>query len=209
FVGRDIQKAYGQESQVLVTVPLLEGTDGINKMSKSYGNYVGIDEAPDEMFGKLMSISDDLMIKYYELLSDIPLDGLNALKAGMTDGTVHPKQMKVDFAKEIITRFHDKAAADAAHENFEKMFRDKGIPDDIESWSIQDFPDSISIPHLLKQTGMTPSTTEGIRMLEQGAVTVSIIGGSGFEKLSAKEIPKKDLIGKVIKVGKRKFKKLI
>ncbi len=208
FVGRDIQKAYGQESQVLVTVPLLEGTDGINKMSKSYGNYVGIDESPDEMFGKLMSISDDLMIKYYELLSDIRLDGLNALKAGMSNGTVHPKQAKVSFAKEIITRFHDKASADAAHENFEKTFRDKGIPDDIETFSIQGMPDTISIPHLLKGSGMVPTTSEGLRMLEQGGVSITDAMGQ-FQKVSCKVMARSDLAGKVIKVGKRKFKKLV
>jgi tyrosyl-tRNA synthetase len=161
------------------------------------------------MFGKLMSISDDLMIKYYELLSDIPLEGLNALKAGMADGTVHPKQAKVDFAKEIITRFHNKGAADAAHENFEKMFRDKGIPDDIETWSMQSIPDSISIPHLLKEAGMVPTASEGMRMLEQGGVSFADVIGGQFQKISAKELTKSDLIGKVIKVGKRKFKKLI
>ncbi len=208
FVGRDIQKAYGQESQVLVTVPLLEGTDGVNKMSKSYGNYVGIDEPPDDMFGKLMSISDDLMIKYYELLSDIPLEGLNALKAGMADGTVHPKKAKVDFAKEIITRFHDKDVAEAAHENFEKMFRDKGLPDDLETYSIAGMPDVISVPHLLKEAGMVPTTSEGIRMIDQGGVSYTDMTGGAFQKISAREFPKADLIGKVIKVGKRKFKKL-
>ena len=209
FVGRDIQKAYGQESQVLVTVPLLEGTDGINKMSKSYGNYVGIDEPPGEMFGKLMSISDDLMIKYYELLSDISLDGLNALKTGIADGTVHPKQAKVDFAREIITRFHNKTAADQAHENFEKTFRDKGIPDDIETWSVQDMPDTISVPHLLKESGMVATTSEGMRMLDQGGVSFADVMGGQFQKISGKEMAKSELIGKVIRVGKRKFKKLV
>ncbi|MCK9227891.1 MAG: tyrosine--tRNA ligase [Syntrophorhabdaceae bacterium] len=209
FVGRDIQKAYGQESQVLVTVPLLEGTDGINKMSKSYGNYVGIDEPPGEMFGKLMSISDDLMIKYYELLSDISLDGLNALKTGIADGTVHPKQAKVDFAREIITRFHNKTAADQAHENFEKTFRDKGIPDDIETWSVQDMPDTISVPHLLKESGMVATTSEGMRMLDQGGVSFADAMGGQFQKISGKEMAKSELIGKVIRVGKRKFKKLV
>ncbi|MHB8110307.1 MAG: tyrosine--tRNA ligase [Syntrophorhabdaceae bacterium] len=210
FVGRDIQKAYGQESQVLVTVPLLEGTDGINKMSKSYGNYVGIDESPDDMFGKLMSISDDLMLKYYELLSDIPLEALNALKEGIINGTVHPKNAKIDFAKEMITRFHTHDEAEAAHENFEKTFRDKGIPDDIESWRIQDMPDIVSIPHLLKESGMVGTTSEGMRMLDQGGISFAQDSGpGGFQKITAKEMPKMDLIGSVIKVGKRKFKKLV
>ncbi len=209
FVGRDIQRSYGQESQVLVTVPLLEGTDGVNKMSKSYGNYVGIDESPDDMFGKLMSISDELMLKYYELLSDINLEELQTLKNNIADGKVHPRQAKVDFAKEIITRFHNTGAADSAHENFEKMFRDKGIPDDIENWSMESLSASVSIPHLLKDAGMVPTTSEGIRMLEQGGVSIAAGIDGGFEKISVKEMPKIDLVGKVIKVGKRKFKKLV
>lgn len=201
FVGRDIQKAYGQESQVLVTVPLLEGTDGVNKMSKSYGNYVGIDERPDEMFGKLMSISDDLMVKYYELLSDIPLDALDALKKGLAAGTVHPKQAKVDFAKEIITRFHEESAAQAAHESFEKMFRDKEIPDDIETVTMDRYDAGIWLPKLMVNMGLVPSTSEGKRMIKQGAVTIN------GQKISSEDLPAgKEL---VIKVGKRKFKKLI
>jgi len=201
FVGRDIQKAYGQESQVLVTVPLLEGTDGVNKMSKSYGNYVGIDERPDEMFGKLMSISDDLMVKYYELLSDIPLDALDALKKGLAAGTVHPRQAKVDFAKEIITRFHEESAAQAAHESFEKMFRDKEIPDDIETVTMDRYDAGIWLPKLMVNMGLVPSTSEGKRMIKQGAVTIN------GQKTSSEDLPAgKEL---VIKVGKRKFKKLI
>ena len=209
FVGRDIQRSYGQESQVLVTVPLLEGTDGVNKMSKSYGNYVGIDEAADDMFGKLMSISDELMLKYYELLSDITLEELQVLKNNITDGNVHPRQAKVDFAKEIITRFHNAESANSAHENFEKMFRDKGIPDDIGNWSMVKLPASVSIPHLLKESGMVSTTSEGIRMLEQGGVSIAVGINGGFEKITTREMPKIDLVGKVIKVGKRKFKKLV
>lgn len=201
FVGRDIQKSYGQESQVLVTVPLLEGTDGVNKMSKSYGNYVGIDEPPDDMFGKLMSISDDLMIKYYELLSDIPLNALVALKTGIAAGTVHPRQAKVDFAKEIITRFHDEAAARAAHESFEKMFRDKEIPDDIETVVMNRYDAGIWLPKLMVNMGLVPSTSEAKRMIKQGAVTIN------GQKMSVEDLPAGHEL--VIKVGKRKFKKLI
>lgn len=201
FVGRDIQKSYGQESQVLVTVPLLEGTDGVNKMSKSYGNYVGIDEPPDDMFGKLMSISDDLMIKYYELLSDIPLEALAALKDGLANGTVHPKQAKIDFAKEIITRFHDASAARSAHENFEKMFRDKEIPDDIETVVMNRYDAGIWLPKLMVNMGLVPSTSEGKRMIKQGAVTIN------SEKIFSEDLPAGQEL--VIKVGKRKFKKLV
>jgi len=201
FVGRDIQKSYGQESQVLVTVPLLEGTDGVNKMSKSYGNYVGIDEAPDNMFGKLMSISDELMIKYYELLSDIPLEGLTALKEDIATGKVHPKQAKIDFAKEIIRRFHDENAANAAHENFEKMFRDKEIPDDIETVTMNRYDAGIWLPKLMVNMGLVPSTSEGKRMIKQGAVTIN------GEKMTSEDLPSGHEL--IVKVGKRKFKKLI
>ena len=201
FVGRDIQRSYGQESQVLVTVPLLEGTDGVNKMSKSYGNYVGIDETPDDMFGKLMSISDELMLKYYELLSDITLEELKVLKGRISDGTLHPKQAKVDFAKEIITRFHSDDAARAAHENFEKMFRDKEVPDDIETMTMDRQEAGDWLPKFLVNTGLVPSTSEGKRMIKQGGVTIN------GNKVGSEEIPGGDEL--VIKVGKRKFKKVI
>jgi tyrosyl-tRNA synthetase len=180
---------------------LLEGTDGVNKMSKSYGNYVGIDEPADDMFGKLMSISDDLMIKYYELLSDIPLEALAALKTGLANGTVHPKQAKIDFAKEIITRFHDANAARSAHENFEKMFRDKEIPDDIETVVMNRYDAGIWLPKLMVNMGLVPSTSEGKRMIKQGAVTIN------SEKIFSEDLPAGNEL--VIKVGKRKFKRLV
>ena len=213
FVGRVIQKAYGLESQAIVTVPLLEGTDGINKMSKSYGNYVGIDEAPDVMFGKLMSISDDLMLKYYELLSDISVDELKALKDGVAKGTVHPRDAKVNFAKEMIDRFHSAAAAEAAHENFEKIHRNREIPDAIETAIVSGGREAISIPHLLLETNMVSSVSEGMRMITQGgvAVTVTVVQGSPptFEKITEKEVPLDRINGQILKVGKRKFKRVI
>ncbi|MCX8023493.1 MAG: tyrosine--tRNA ligase [Syntrophorhabdaceae bacterium] len=203
YVGRDIQRAYGQESQVIVTVPLLEGTDGVNKMSKSYGNYVGIDEPPDVIFGKLMSISDELMLKYYELLSDIRLEELNQLKEGIRTGKIHPRDAKVRFAKEIVERFHGKEKAVAAHEAFERLFRDKEIPDDIEVIQIKKVELERWLPKLLLNIGMVPSTTEGKRMITQGAVSIN---GS---KVKDENLPE-DISGEVvIKVGKRKFKKLI
>lgn len=203
FVGRVIQRAYGQESQVLVTVPLLEGTDGINKMSKSYGNYVGIDEQPDTMFGKLMSISDELMLKYYELLSDISLDKLRILKEEICNGSVHPRDAKVNFAKEIITRFHSKEAADAAHENFDKMFRDKEVPEDIEVVTIKKSETGTWLPKLLSTIGMVTSTSEGKRMVQQGGVHINGV------KVISEEITLDAVNELTIKVGKRKFKKVI
>jgi len=203
FVGRVIQRAYGQESQVLVTVPLLEGTDGVNKMSKSYGNYVGIDEPPDVMFGKLMSISDDLMLKYYELLSDISIEQLDSLKERIRCGTAHPRDAKVNFAKEMVTRFHSKDAADAAHENFDKMFRDKEVPDDIEEVTMKKSDAGTWLPKLLANVGMVTSTSEGKRMIQQGGVHIN------GTKVTSDEMSLDSVSELIIKVGKRKFKKVI
>ena len=201
LVGREIQKAYNQESQVVVTVPLLEGTDGINKMSKSYGNYVGINESPDIMFGKLMSISDELMLKYYELLSDITIDELRALKEGIKAGRIHPRDAKVRFAKEIITRFHGGEEAEAAHGAFERLFREKEIPDNIEIVEMKKEEVDKWLPKLLMNIGLVSSTTEGKRMIAQGGVSIN------SSKVITEETPLNDKEF-VIKVGKRRFKKI-
>ena len=201
FVGRDLQKSYGQEAQIVVTVPLLEGTDGVNKMSKSYGNYVGIDEPPEVMFGKLMSISDVLMLKYYELLSDITIDELKHLKEGILSGRLHPRDTKVNFAKEMVERFHGEHAALSAHKAFEKVFRDREIPEDIEVVNLKKEEVEKWLPKLLLNMGMVPSTTEGKRMINQGGVSIN------GEKIITEAIPPGDEL--VIKVGKRKFKKLV
>ncbi|HOJ44138.1 MAG TPA: tyrosine--tRNA ligase, partial [Syntrophorhabdaceae bacterium] len=186
---------------IIVTVPLLEGIDGVNKMSKSYNNYVGIDEPPDVMFGKLMSISDELMLKYYELLSDITIEELNALKEGIKNGTIHPKDAKVRFAKEIIARFHSKDAAEAAHINFEKVFKEKEIPEDIETIEVKKDEIDRWLPRLLLNIGMVSSTSEGKRMINQGAVTIN------GEKATSEDTPISEAL--IIKLGKRKFKKII
>jgi tyrosyl-tRNA synthetase len=208
FVGRDIQKVYGQESQCIVTVPLLEGTDGVNKMSKSYGNYVGIDEPPDTMFGKLMSISDDLMLKYYELLSDMPLEEFKRLKEGIIAGTYHPREAKVNLAKEIIARFHSAAAAQAAHESFDKMFRDKEVPDDIDIVEMKRPKSPVSLPHFLRDIGAVSSTAEGKRMIQQGGV--SYVDEGKFVKVTSEVLPHIDTVEEIIiKVGKRTYKKAV
>lgn len=220
FVGRDIQRSYGQESQVLVTVPLLEGTDGVNKMSKSYGNYVGIDEPPDIMFGKLMSISDELMLKYYELLSDISLEELKQLKERIANGTRHPKDAKVDLAKEIIARFHSTEAARIAHENFEKIHKDKEVPEEIDTSTMKKpAKDPVSIPHFLRDIGVVTSVGEGVRMIEQGGVSSFVYLSKAqlslphadikLAKVTDKEMSFKNSLGYIWKVGKRKFRKVI
>lgn len=203
LVGRDIQRVYGQESQVVVTVPLLEGTDGVNKMSKTYGNYVGIDEPPDVIFGKLMSISDELMLKYYELLSDISIDELNRLKEGIKNGTIHPRDAKVKFAEEIITRFHSAEAAKRAHENFERMFRDKEVPDDIEVIKLKKADAERWLPKFLNNLGMVSSTSEGKRMIQQGGVYVNGL------KIVDEEISFEGASELIIRVGKRRYKKIV
>jgi tyrosyl-tRNA synthetase len=203
LVGRDIQRAYGQGSQIVVTVPLLEGTDGVNKMSKSYGNYVGIDEPPDVIFGKLMSISDDLMVRYYELLSDITLEELRALKEGMATGKVHPKQAKINFAHEMVKRFHGDESAIQAERNFEKVFKEKEIPEDIETVTLQRSGDTIWVPQLLSSLGMVSSNGEGKRMVAQGGVNINgvKVASEDFSTAGTQEL--------IIKVGKRKFKKVL
>jgi tyrosyl-tRNA synthetase len=208
FVGRDIQKVYGQESQCIVTVPLLEGTDGVNKMSKSYGNYVGIDEPPDTMFGKLMSISDELMLKYYELLSDIPLEEFKRLKEGISAGTYHPREAKVNLAKEIIARFHSADAAQSAHESFDKMFRDKEVPEDIDTVDMKRPKSPVSLPHFLRDIGAVSSTAEGKRMIQQGGV--SYVDEGKFVKVTGEVLPIIDTVEEIIiKVGKRTYKKAV
>lgn len=210
LVGRDIQKAYNQESQVVVTVPLLEGTDGVNKMSKSYGNYVGIDEPPDIIFGKLMSISDELMLKYYELLSDVTVDELKRLKEGIKNGSIHPKNAKVDFAKEIVKRFHGEKEAVSAHNNFERIHKEKELPENIDVFTLKKGKDIISIPHLLYDMGMVASASDGMRMLKQGGVSMIIKGVKiDVEKITSQEMHVSDIKGKVFKVGKRRFKMVV
>jgi len=201
LVGRELQRANGQEPQVVITVPILEGLDGVNKMSKSLDNYVGIDESPNEMFGKIMSISDELMWRWFELLSFRSIDEIKALKADQARGK-NPRDIKIDLAKELIARFHDEQSANLAEENFINQFQKKNIPDNIEEISFSMSGDSMPLANLLKECGMTSSTSEAIRMIKQGAVRIDEkkiidIKHSVFSDTSA-----------IYQVGKRKFKKI-
>ena len=201
LVGRELQRANGQEPQVVITVPILEGLDGVNKMSKSLDNYVGIDESPNEMFGKIMSISDELMWRWFELLSFKSIDEIKALKADQARGK-NPRDIKIDLAKELIARFHDEQSANLAEENFINQFQKKNIPDNIEEISFSMSGDSMPLANLLKECGMTSSTSEAMRMIEQGAVRID-------EK---KIIDTKHIVSSntsaIYQVGKRKFKKI-
>jgi tyrosyl-tRNA synthetase len=206
FVGREIQRAYGQESQAIVTVPLLEGTDGVNKMSKSYGNYVGIDEAPDTIFGKLMSISDDLMLKYYELLSDIGLEELQDLKRGMGEGTAHPMEVKLRLAAEMVRRFHGSQAAVRAEDDWKRAHREGGIPDERPRFHVARPRDGVIwVPGLLRDHRIISSTSEGKRLIEQGAITMTVMPEDPLVKLSSESTGVEGMTEITFKVGKKKF----
>ena len=201
LVGRDLQRAFGQEPQVVLTVPILEGLDGKNKMSKSLDNYVGIDETPNEMFGKIMSISDDLMWRWFDLLSFKSSDEINNLKTEQNDGR-NPRDIKIELAKELISRFHDLKSADLAETNFVNQFQKKNMPDDIEEISFSLSGDSIPLSNLLKECGMTKSTSEAIRMIKQGAVRID------EKKVTDLKLLIHSGTSAVFQVGKRKFKKI-
>jgi tyrosyl-tRNA synthetase len=195
LVGRELQREYGQEPQCILTMPLLEGLDGVEKMSKSKANYVGITDAPGEMFGKLMSISDTLMWKYYTLLSFRPMPEIDALRQACEGGR-NPRDAKVMLAQEIVARFHSSALAQRALADFEARFRDGAVPDDLPEVTVAGAP--IGIAQLLKQAQLVPSTSEAMRNIEQGGVRVD------GERVSDKSI--KLAAGTyVIQVGKRRF----
>jgi len=169
LVGRTLQEAYGQERQVVLTMPLLEGTDGVNKMSKSLGNYIGITEDPDSMFGKVMSISDTLMWRYYELLSFRPLEELARLKRAAQEGR-NPRDIKLELAHEIVARFHDAAAAERAQWNFMARVSEKAVPQDLPVKVIPVEGAGLRIANLLKEAGLAASTSEANRKIDEGAV---------------------------------------
>jgi tyrosyl-tRNA synthetase len=198
LMGRELQKHYGQPPQCILTMPLLEGLDGVNKMSKSLGNYVGITAAPNDMFGKLMSISDELMWRYIELLSFAPLATIRQWKTE-TEAGRNPRDIKVGFAQEIVARFHSGAAATSALADFEARFRQGEIPADIESISVAAGADGIAIANLLKAAALTASTSEGLRMIAQGAVKID------GEKVTDKALKLAGGSTVVVQVGKRRF----
>jgi len=198
LMGRELQKHFGQKPQVILTMPLLEGLDGVNKMSKSLGNYVGISEAPGEIFGKLMSISDELMWRYIELLSAAPLSTVQHWKREVTEGR-NPRDVKVAFAQEIVERFHGRPAAEAALADFENRFRAGAMPETMREVMVDAPTDGIALPLVLKQAGLTSSTSEALRMIEQGGVKMN------GERVSDKALKLARGSEVVLQVGKRKF----
>jgi tyrosyl-tRNA synthetase len=198
LVGRQLQEAYGQKPQVVLTMPILEGLDGVQKMSKSLNNYIGISDAPDEMFGKLMSISDELMWRYFELLSFRPLEEIEQFKTDIEAGK-NPRDIKFLLAEEIIERFHDRAAADQARENFIARFQKGVIPDEMPEFSL---PADTPFANLLKEAELVKSTSEAMRMIKQGAV-----------KMDGEKVVDNKLVlaagnTHVLQVGKRRFARI-
>ena len=198
LLGRNLQREYKQEPQVAIITPLLEGTDGVQKMSKSLGNYVGIDEPPAEMFGKLMSISDELMWRYYELLTDLTVGDIEQMRTRAANGEVNPRDIKVELAKRIIIDFHSSSAADAAEEEFNRVFKRKEAPDEIEEIPAQ--PGTWGLADLLNINGLTPSKAEARRLIEQGGVSVN--GERRTQPDYKVEVGDEPLL---IKIGKRRF----
>ncbi len=201
LMGRELQKHFGQPEQCVLTMPLLEGLDGVNKMSKSAGNYIGITENPSDMFGKLMSISDELMWRYIELLSFEPMGAVNTLREEVNQGR-NPRDVKVGFAQEIVARFHSNRDAEAALLDFEARFRRGAIPDDMLEKILHAEKDGLPIAQLLKQAGLTASTTEALRLIEQGGIKLN------GEKVSDKTIKLSPGQTAIVQVGKRKFAKV-
>jgi tyrosyl-tRNA synthetase len=201
LMGRELQKHYGQPAQCVLTMPLLEGLDGVNKMSKSLGNYIGVADTPQDMFGKLMSISDELMWRYLELLSFRSLDEIAGWK-GEVDTGRNPRDIKVLLALEIVERFHSRPAADGALTEFEARFRQGVLPDDMPEIDVAAPDGSIVVPQLLKQAGLVDGTSEAMRMIQQGAVKLD------GERINDKSAMVKAGAVVVAQVGKRKFARI-
>ena len=200
LVGRDIQQAYGQESQVVITMPLLEGLDGVNKMSKSLGNYVGINEPAKEIFGKIMSVSDELMWKYYELLTDIPLSEITAMRESCRENKMNPRDAKAKLAREIVTLYHGADDAEKSEKEFENVFKNKGVPENIPSYEL-DGQDQ-SLWDIIYKAGLADSASAAKRLIQQGGVSID------GEKVPERHSINRPKNGSIIRVGKRGFVKV-
>lgn len=201
MMGRTLMERYGKRGQMVMTVPLLVGTDGEQKMSQSLGNYIGVTDEPADMFGKVMSIPDTLMRSYFELATEVGLDEIAALMSGIEDGSEHPGQVKRRLGREIVTLYAGSDAAQSAESMFDVMFKDKGVPDDIDEFDLP-ADDPVFLPALLAQAGLVSSNGEGRRMISQGAVKID------GAKTDAETVERAALVGNVVQVGKRRFVRL-
>ena len=202
LMGRDLQRSWNQEPQVVITMPLLEGLDGVNKMSKSLGNYIGITESTGDIYGKVMSISDTLMFRYYDLLSDLPVDEIEILAQDMKDGKIHPKDVKKKLARELTARFYGAENAARAEESFEQVFKHHGLPENIPELVLEKANGEVWLPKLLVEAGLTESTSAARRLIKQQAVTLD------NEKVLDAEYSVQPAGDVLIKVGKRRFAKI-
>lgn len=207
LAGRELMEKMGMEPQVCLTLPLLEGTDGVRKMSKSYGNYIGLTDEPNDMFGKVMSIPDELMVKYYRLASTVPVAEIDKIEAGLASGDIHPNRCKRDLAQNIVAAYYDETAAQEAEAAFDKQFKKHEIPDDVAEFAADLTPNDEGLVYLAKlisDAGLTNSTGDARRMIDQGGVKVN------GEAISAKtyNVAPEMLKDAVVQVGKRKFIKI-
>lgn len=202
LMGRQLQKEYGKELQVAMTTPLLEGLDGVQKMSKSLGNYIGIDEEPNQIYGKSMSIPDELMLKYFELATPVPLEEIKEMEEGLQNGTVHPRDVKMKLAKILVQLYHGEEAAEQAEEHFKTVFQQRALPTEIpeKEWQGEGV---VKIVDLIAGLDLVPSKGEGRRMVQQGAVKVN------EEKIDDLNHEIEVTSGMIIQVGKRKFVKIV
>jgi len=201
LVGRDLQRAYGQKPQIVLTMPLLEGTDGVNKMSKSLGNSICVLDSPNEMFGKIMSISDELMWRYFELLSQLPTDDLRSMQEQAKSGAVNPKNAKIQLAKELVTLYHSPKLAETASSEFENVFKKKNLPEDIPvitGWG----PEKRNICNILKENKLTDSTSAARRLIQQGSVSVN---GEKISDVNQEFSGDQEFM---VKVGKKRYLKI-
>jgi tyrosyl-tRNA synthetase len=203
LMGRELQREWGQSPQCVLTMPLLEGLDGVNKMSKSLGNYIGISEPGDEIFGKVMSISDELMVRYYELLSDMTLAELEKLKSGLKDKTLHPMAAKKALGREIVTRFHGAGAGEAAEENFVKRFKENEIPDEMPQVAFSLIDGPVLLARAMTEAGLTKSNGEGRRAIDQGGVKLNNekVSDTNLELTADGEF--------IVQIGKRRFARIV
>lgn len=208
LAGRELMEKMGMEPQVCLTLPLLEGTDGVHKMSKSYGNYIGLTDEPSDMFGKVMSIPDELMIRYYRLASTAPVSEVDELEQGLAAGTVHPNKAKRALARNIVEAYHGADAAAEAEASFDKVFKSHDIPDDVKEYEVEfklNDDGLVYLPALMNELGLISSASEGRRLIDNGGIKVE------REALPAKSynLEPQKLDGAVLQVGKRKFAKLL
>ncbi len=206
LMGRTLQREYGQEPQIALMMPIIEGTDGVQKMSKSLGNYIGIDERPEEMYGKTMSIPDQLMVRYFELVTTVPLHEVREIARGLQSGELHPRDAKMRLAREIVKIYHGEEAAYRAEEEFKRVFQQHDVPGEIPTFKIPEDiweGDMVWLPKLLQRSGICSSTSEARRLVQQGAVRVD---GEKFQEPDQRIKP---VPGMVIKAGKRKFIRIV